>query len=114
LTKQYELAKVQEAKEIPTVKVLDSPEVPERKSYPPRLLIVFLGTAFAFALGIFWVAGKSRWEEVEPQDPAKVLVKDVAHGLKMRLPFASTNGNRTKESADSNVDRNSSSDVRGT
>ena len=114
LTKQYELAKVQEAKEIPTVKVLDSPEVPEQKSYPPRLLIVFLGTVFAFALGIFWVSGKSRWEEVEAQDPAKVLVKDVAHGLKMRMPFASRNGNRTRESADKNPDHTPPSNVRGT
>jgi hypothetical protein len=32
----------------------------------------------------------------------------------MRLPFASTNGNRTKESAEEHLDRNPSSDVRGT
>src|SRR5439155_1386233 len=50
LTKEYELAKVQEVKEIPTVKVLDSPNIPERKSFPPRLLIMFLGTVFAFGL----------------------------------------------------------------
>ena len=37
LMKQYELAKVQEAKEIPTISVLDAPLVPERKSFPPRL-----------------------------------------------------------------------------
>ena len=98
LTKEYELAKVQEAKEIPTVKVLDSAEVPERKSSPPRLLIVFLGTIFSFALGIVWVLSKSRWEEVEAQDPAKVLVNEVAHGLKMRLPFGSGNGNGTNDS----------------
>ena len=36
LTKQYELAKVQEAKEIPSIKVLDEPVVPETKSWPPR------------------------------------------------------------------------------
>jgi uncharacterized protein involved in exopolysaccharide biosynthesis len=110
LTKQYELAKVQEAKEIPTVKVLDSAEVPERKSYPPRLLIVFLGTVFGFVLGISWVEGRSRWEEVKPQDPAKVLVNEVAHGLKMRLPFASANGNRTNESAGDKLDGNNASD----
>src|SRR5208283_286789 len=34
LTQEYELAKVQEAKEIPTVKVLDSPNLPEKKSFP--------------------------------------------------------------------------------
>ena len=43
LTKQYELAKVQEAKEVPSVKVLDAPVVPERKSFPPRLLIMSVG-----------------------------------------------------------------------
>ena len=35
LTKQYELAKVEEARETPSVKVLDVADVPERKSYPP-------------------------------------------------------------------------------
>src|SRR4029077_19653737 len=49
LTKEYELAKVQEAKEIPTVKVLDVANVPDKKSFPPRMSIIFLGTALAFA-----------------------------------------------------------------
>jgi len=34
LTQQYELAKVQEAKEIPAVKVLDAAVVPTKKSFP--------------------------------------------------------------------------------
>ena len=51
LTEEYELAKVQEAKEIPSVKVLDSPNVPERKSFPPRTLITLLGAALAFSCG---------------------------------------------------------------
>ena len=38
LTQEYELAKVQEAKEIPTVKVLDSPDFPDKKSFPPAAL----------------------------------------------------------------------------
>ena len=36
LTQQYELAKVEEAKEIPTVKVLDAAIVPTKKTFPPR------------------------------------------------------------------------------
>jgi len=36
LTQQYELAKVEEAKETPSVKVLDSASVPEIKIYPPH------------------------------------------------------------------------------
>ena len=37
LTQQCELAKVQEAKETPSVKVLDVAKVPEKKAFPPRL-----------------------------------------------------------------------------
>src|SRR4029077_7426918 len=44
LTQQYELAKVQEAKEIPTVKVLDEALVPTKKSFPSRAEIVLVGT----------------------------------------------------------------------
>lgn len=92
LTEQYELAKVQEAKETPSVKVLDPARVPERKSYPPRLVIMFLGTFLAFAMSVVWVMGSARWDEVEPQDPHKVLVREVVSSLKARMPWASRNG----------------------
>jgi capsule polysaccharide export protein KpsE/RkpR len=63
LTQQYELAKIQEAKEIPSVKVLDPADVPERKSFPPRSLIVILGTLMAFILGSMLVIGSAVWED---------------------------------------------------
>src|SRR5580700_4308269 len=53
LTKQYELARVQEAKEIPSVKVLDAPQPPEAKSFPPRTWIVLGGTLCALILASF-------------------------------------------------------------
>ena len=40
LTMEYEEAKIEEAKDIPTVQVLDVAKVPERKSKPRRLLLV--------------------------------------------------------------------------
>ena len=40
LTQEYELAKVEEAKQIPTVSVLDAAVVPTKKSFPPRTRIV--------------------------------------------------------------------------
>ena len=43
LTQQYEMAKVEEAKEIPTVKVLDAAIVPTKKTFPPRTVIVHFG-----------------------------------------------------------------------
>lgn len=61
LTKQYELAKVEEAKEIPTIKVLDSPTVPEKKSAPQRLLIVACGTLLSAFGGITWFTARRFW-----------------------------------------------------
>jgi capsule polysaccharide export protein KpsE/RkpR len=92
LTEQYELAKVQEAKETPSVKVLDPARVPERKSFPPRLEIMFLGTFLVFASSVVWVLGSARWEEVDPQDPRKVFAQEVVGVLKARMPSASRNG----------------------
>ncbi|MGP8156646.1 MAG: GumC family protein [Candidatus Acidiferrales bacterium] len=93
LTKQYELAKVEEAKEIPTVKVLDSAEVPEKKSYPPRLFMIVLGTLGTLALGIMSVIGKSRWQEIDSQDPTKLFLEEIFHEVSARMPWVSTNGN---------------------
>jgi uncharacterized protein involved in exopolysaccharide biosynthesis len=62
LTEQYELAKVQEAKETPSVKVLDPARIPEKKSFPPRLPIMFIGTFLAFGLSVVWLLGWERWE----------------------------------------------------
>lgn len=96
LTEQYELAKVQEAKETPSVKVLDPARIPERKSFPPRLVIMFLGTFLAFAVSVVWVLGSARWEETDASDPRKIFAKEVAGALRARIPWTSRNGNAPK------------------
>jgi capsule polysaccharide export protein KpsE/RkpR len=63
LTKQYELAKVQEAKEIPPVKVLDEPQVPEKKSSPPRMTIILLGFFLSVFAGIAWITTGELWRK---------------------------------------------------
>ncbi len=92
LTEQYELAKVQEAKETPSVKMLDPARVPEKKSFPPRLVIICLGTFLVFAVSVVWVLGSARWDEFDPQDPRKVLLQEVAGTLGTQMPWASRNG----------------------
>jgi uncharacterized protein involved in exopolysaccharide biosynthesis len=62
LTKQYELAKVEEAKEIPPIKVLDEPDVPERKSSPHRAIIVVLGFLLSAFAGITWILASALWD----------------------------------------------------
>jgi len=81
LTKQYELAKVQEAKEIPTVRVLDNGQVPERKSRPKRALVVIFGSAVSLLLAVFLVFGQALWQAVPDTDPRKAFAVEVARVL---------------------------------
>jgi capsule polysaccharide export protein KpsE/RkpR len=78
LTQQYELAKVQEAKEIPSVKVLDAAVVPTKKSFPPRFLLSAAGTMVAFICGCLWLSASRRWHSMDSQDPGKQLAQEVA------------------------------------
>jgi len=94
LTEQYELAKVQEAKETPSIRVLDDARVPEKKSFPPRLMIMFVGTLFAVSVSVVWALGSHHWQETDPQDPRKILAQEVVDTLNARMPWASPNGSR--------------------
>ena len=77
LTKQYEIARVDEAREVPSVKVLDVAAVPEKKSFPPRLIIMLFGTCFVASLCSVYILGEARWQELGPEDPAKKLGEEV-------------------------------------
>lgn len=92
LTQQYELAKVQEAKEIPTVKVLDGAIVPTKKTFPPRTVIVILGTMLGITLAMTWIVAKTRWAAADVEDPRKVFATEVFDTLQARVPKFSRNG----------------------
>jgi capsule polysaccharide export protein KpsE/RkpR len=92
LTQQYELAKVQEAKEIPSVKVLDEALVPTKKSFPPRIAIVGLGTMLGITVMLTWIVAKERWEAVEESDPRKIFASEVFATAQAHLSRFSSNG----------------------
>jgi len=92
LTQEYELAKVEEAKETPSVKVLDPANIPEKKSSPPRLLIVFAGTFLAGTFGIAWVFGSAKWQAIDEQDPGKILAQEILRSVRKHVPWSSRNG----------------------
>jgi capsule polysaccharide export protein KpsE/RkpR len=94
LTQQFELAKVQEAKETPSVKVLDPATIPERKSFPPRLLIIFSCTILGLLAAVVVLLGKEQWAEVDPREPEKLLAQEVFQTLNARMPWAPPNGSR--------------------
>ena len=99
LTQQFELAKVQEAKETPSVKVLDAASLPERKSFPPRTLIAFLGAFLVFGAAVMLVVARSTWDQTDGNDAGKVLAQEVLQTMQARMPWAEPNGSRTQAAA---------------
>jgi len=81
LTQQYEMAKVQEAKEIPSVKELDVPIVATKKYFPPRLLFIVIGTVLGIVGTAAWIVYRKKWNEVDPNDPGRVLAAEVGASL---------------------------------
>lgn len=92
LTQQDELAKVEEAKDTPSVRVLDPPEVPQKKSFPPRLVFMILGTILALIFCASWIFASSAWEKVDPNDPRKALATEMWTGMQAGLPWNAQNG----------------------
>ena len=99
LTKQYELAKVQEAKEIPSIKMLDRAVVPQKKSFPPRTILTIVGTFFAFAFAVVWTLGAAVWKTVDPGSEEKILATTIWKSITspVRKLFRSTKWGRSIE-----------------
>ena len=99
LTREFELAKVEEAKETPSVKVIDPPEIPEKKSSPQRLLLILSAVLVTVSCGCAFLIGEERWKQVDREDPGKQLALEVFHALTLRWPKASTNGHHLAAAA---------------
>ncbi len=57
---QYEQAKIEEAKEIPTIQILDTAIRPEKKAKPRRSIITIVGFLFTSIIAAYWVYFKNR------------------------------------------------------
>jgi tyrosine-protein kinase Etk/Wzc len=53
LTQQYEMARVNEAKDTQTIQIVDVAKVPDKKDKPKRSLIVLITAVVAFGLAVF-------------------------------------------------------------
>lgn len=92
LTQEDELAKVEEAKETPNVRVLDPPEVPQKKSSPPRFLIIAVGPILGLCFAAAFVLGSSAWGTVSPDDPRKIIAKEVWSDINAGFPWKAKDG----------------------
>ncbi|MBV5338448.1 MAG: lipopolysaccharide biosynthesis protein [Deltaproteobacteria bacterium] len=83
LTKQFEMAKINEARDSSSIQVLDEAVTPLRKSKPKRSLIVILSAVTAFFCSIFLVFIKEYLAKLSPEDSA--MVSEMKRTLKGML-----------------------------
>ncbi len=61
LSKEFEIAKLDEAREGSIIQVVDTAVPPDKKSFPPRTLIVLVMVFFSFFVACFWVIMRQRF-----------------------------------------------------
>ncbi|HZR55263.1 MAG TPA: Wzz/FepE/Etk N-terminal domain-containing protein [Terriglobales bacterium] len=77
LTREYELARVQEAKEVPSIKVIDPAELPERRTGPPRALITASGALLSLCVAGIWLFSNEAWANTDDRNPRKILAGEI-------------------------------------
>jgi len=78
LSAQYETARIEEAKSIPTVSVIDPAGLPERKSSPHRLIIIALSTIFALILASLFLLAQRSWLAIDQTDTRRIIAREIA------------------------------------
>ena len=69
LMKQYEIAKLDEARDPSVIQVVESAEVPMRRFKPARTQIVVKTGIYVFFISIFLVLGRSYLDKLKAEDP---------------------------------------------
>lgn len=70
LARQYEVAKVDEARQGAVIQVVDRAMIPDRRSSPKRLLIVAGVTVLGLLVSILWLLGEKAWGRLQ-RNPAE-------------------------------------------
>jgi len=78
LTQQYELSRIEEAKDVPVVSVIDTPGVAEKKSFPPRAFLTLALTVISLLMTAAFLLIRDRWEQIPAETAQKVFLQQVA------------------------------------
>jgi len=82
LTKQYELAKIEESKDTSTIQVLDAAAVPDKKSKPKRSLIVLAVTFVAGFMAVLFAFIREYGGRMSEDD--RLLWSEIKRWMKLR------------------------------
>jgi uncharacterized protein involved in exopolysaccharide biosynthesis len=81
LARQYEVAKLDEAKQGALIQVVDPAVPPDRKSFPKRSLIVIGATLAGFLLGVFIALFRAGVQKLESDPDARDKLSLLQHAL---------------------------------
>jgi uncharacterized protein involved in exopolysaccharide biosynthesis len=92
LTQMYEQAKIEEAKDTPSLQVLDSPRVPLRKAKPKRAIVVLVACLFSLILTCIYVFSKEFFSNLGNRDSSSAeKLHWIRDQLKNDLSFRKKN-----------------------
>jgi capsule polysaccharide export protein KpsE/RkpR len=84
LSEEYEMARIEEAKSIPTIGVIDVPGLPERRSGPYRTLIVLISTALSCVMTGLFLLARRWWLAMDVLDERRILATRIVTTIRER------------------------------
>jgi tyrosine-protein kinase Etk/Wzc len=84
LARQYEAARIDEAKAAPVIQIVDPALPPDRKSAPFRALWAIVGCALGFFLSTAWVFGRHIYHRLEADEEQARRLALLKQELKLR------------------------------
>ena len=84
LSEEYETARIEEAKSIPTLGIVDFPSFPERKSGPHRTLIVLISTLISGVMTAVFLLARRSWLAMGEQDARRILASQIGTTIRRR------------------------------
>jgi len=94
LTAQYEEARIQETKDVPTVEVLDNAVPPVRKSFPHRGIMTLMAMFFSLVIGFVIATFLETMERLRPVMELRLRSEVGPKGLIGRVLFRERQQNR--------------------
>ena len=82
LNQQYYHAKIQEARDTPTIQVLDEAVPPELRTKPKRKLLVLIGSFLALMLSIFWAFVSEYIDRVKSDTANFYKTKEISDDIR--------------------------------
>jgi hypothetical protein len=71
------MARIDEAKDVPAVAVIDRPGVPEKKSFPPRVVLALALIVMGLTVTAVLILVSQKWSELPGDNNLRLLLREI-------------------------------------